>query len=516
MTAILFWGFVLRVLQALMEASPTILFGLLTAGVLRRMLTATDVRRMFGSSGIGGLVRAWIYGMLLPVCSFGVLPVTRECRRAGVAAGCVLAFALAAPLLNPLSVLYGLTLSEPLVIFSFVNGSLLVSVIAGLVWARWFTQPTDTALPPPEPMPPYGLKRLAAIVVHAAREATGPVLLYLGVGLLGVGLLSVALPAGALQTTMRHRDPTSPLLMAAVALPAYDPPMKAMMQLGLMFDHGNSVGAAYVLLVLGAGANLGLLAWVWRNYDWRRTAAWFTLVVAVTLMLAWGMEYPLYFSVQELDHTHAFDDFCCPFQSGMAVDWTVVRNHLSQRLLPHELASLLGLAGLMVLGGVLRALDARGLAVEQLLLRPEPVVAKDLPFWNRPIPAPVLGGIALLGLLAFGVLGCYIYYPAPNEVFEEISGVRALALAGVNSGHKEEAIRGLERWDNLSRKLQVGDFLRTGRMDAAAQEVTEALRGHLEELRDALLADDLQTARRLVPSVEAAHKKCRQAYLVRN
>ncbi|MGZ3433636.1 MAG: hypothetical protein ACXVA7_17820 [Isosphaeraceae bacterium] len=35
------------------------------------------------------------------------------------------------------------------------------------------------------------------------------------------------------------------------------------------------------------------------------------------------------------------------------------------------------------------------------------------------LSAPVLAGVALAGLVAFSIVGCFAYYPAPKEVFEE-------------------------------------------------------------------------------------------------
>jgi hypothetical protein len=55
--------------------------------------------------------------------------------------------------------------------------------------------------------------------------------------------LTALLPFGCLGTTMRHDNWLSPLLMTALALPLYLGPLQGMMRLGLMFEHGNSVGA---------------------------------------------------------------------------------------------------------------------------------------------------------------------------------------------------------------------------------------------------------------------------------
>src|SRR5438045_5317561 len=139
----LFWSVVLRTGQVAVEASVTLLCGLLVAGVMRRMLGAEGVRRLFGGDGWKGLLRAWGIGTLLPVCSLGVIPIAREMRRSGVPSGTILAFVLAAPHINPLSLLYGLTLSEPLVIVSFAAGSLGLALAAGAAWDRFFAPRGD-------------------------------------------------------------------------------------------------------------------------------------------------------------------------------------------------------------------------------------------------------------------------------------------------------------------------------------------------------------------------------------
>ena len=117
----LLWGAVLRFAQALVQATPTILIGLIVAGVFRQLLGHSGTRRLFGDNTWRSLPQAWAVGMLLPVCSLGVIPVLREMRRAGVSGGAILAFGLTAPLFNPISVLYGLTLADPIVTVSYTH-----------------------------------------------------------------------------------------------------------------------------------------------------------------------------------------------------------------------------------------------------------------------------------------------------------------------------------------------------------------------------------------------------------
>ncbi len=96
--------------------------------------------------------------------------------------------------------------------------------------------------------------------------------------------------------------------------------------------------------------------------------------------------------------------------------------------------------------------------------------------------------------------------------FTEIVLVRTEAITAVRTGNKEEAIRQIQHWDLLTRKLQVGVFIRTGKMDPEAGKATEDLRERLEDLRDALLADDLPKTKELLNPVEVAYRGFKSHY----
>ena len=133
MAEMMFWGFTVRFVNSLVQASPFILVGFAVAAVLRRFFGCEDTRRLFGEGTRSSLFRAWVIGMLLPVCSLGAIPVIREMRRAGISGGTILAFAMFGPLFNLLLLLYGLTLSEPIAIISFAGCLLVIVTVVGLI-----------------------------------------------------------------------------------------------------------------------------------------------------------------------------------------------------------------------------------------------------------------------------------------------------------------------------------------------------------------------------------------------
>ncbi len=507
----IFWGAVLRVSQAFIQAAPTILVGLVVAAILRRLLGQEGTRRLFGSGTRRELPQAWLIGMLLPICSLGVIPVASEMRRSRVSGGAILAFAMTAPLFNPLSMLYGLTLSAPLVILSFAFCTMVVVTAVGAVWNRVFPI-VEVEQPAPAPVA-YGVKRMVAILVAAAREVVGPSLGYIVLGLLGVAFLSAVLPQGSLQSTMEHSNPYAPLAMAAVAIPAYATPLVAMSQLGSMFQHANSVGAAFVLLTLGAGINLGVVAWVWRNYGLRRGLGWLAFLLIVVLTLAYAIENPLHPSeIEPPGHTHAFDMYCRPFEPGMIGLPSIVAAKLKEDVQPFERVGMTVLAMLVAGGLALRALDRRWRIDDWLESPPKPS-EPTAPRFDFAIPAPALGAIALAGLVVLSGVGCYAYYPSPSEIFKEMYIIRGEVLTAASSGNKKHAEHFIPIWDDWTRRLQVGAFLREGSDRPYRRMKTMVFRDRLEFLKHAVEEGDREETREYIQSVDRAYRRMRQVYL---
>ena len=508
----IFWGASLRVAQALVQATPTILVGLAVAGIFRRLMGHANTRRLFGSGTWRELPQAWLIGMLLPVCSLGVIPVAREMRRARISGGTILAFAMTAPLFNPLSMLYGLTLSEPFVLLSFAFCTMLVVTLVGGLFNRLFPDST-----PGEPEPPpvsYGLRRMASIVVVAAREVVGPTLAYILIALTGVASLSAVLPPGSLQATMEHKNPYAPLAMVGVALPAYTSPLVAMSQIGSMFQHANSVGAAFVLLTLGAGINLGTIAWCCRNYGTARGLAWLAMLLAIVLGLAYAIEGPLYPSeIEPPGHTHAFDIYCRPFDAASSTTLApLALEKLKEGLDPVANVGLIVLASLVVIGLSLKVLDRRW-RVEDWLERPSAPTDRPSSWLHVSIPPGGLGGIALAGMVAFSVVGCFAYYPSPREVFDEMSILRGEVLTAALSGNQKHALHFIPLWDDWTRRLQVGTFLREGRLGPYRRMKAKVFRDRLELLKHAVEEGDREEAREFVADVSDAYSRMRQVYL---
>ena len=87
---------------ALVELSnamaPYILFGLLFAGILHELVPDTLVTKHLGKENIGSVVKATLFGVPLPVCSCGVIPLATSIKKSGASKGATLSFLISTPI----------------------------------------------------------------------------------------------------------------------------------------------------------------------------------------------------------------------------------------------------------------------------------------------------------------------------------------------------------------------------------------------------------------------------------
>lgn len=97
-------------LTILNDVSPWIVISLVAAGLLHSVLTPERFQRHLGNRKMSSLVKATISGMLLPICSCGVIPLGLGMYYSGAYLGPTLAFMVATPIINPAAILlaYGL------------------------------------------------------------------------------------------------------------------------------------------------------------------------------------------------------------------------------------------------------------------------------------------------------------------------------------------------------------------------------------------------------------------------
>ena len=503
-------GFALRTVQILIESSLYLLIGFLTAGLLRGMVGPARIRRLFGTGRVAAPLRAWLAATtLLPVCALGVLPVLRELRRAGVPRHAVLTFALAAPMLNPISLISCLSYLGPNLLALLLVGTMLVSVGAGVIMGD------DPARSPPEYDPAIGEwsdgpGHLGSAAVLAARTATGAIWVDIAAGMLGASLLAASLPESYLAESFFAGDHWAIGRMAAVAPLTYATPDKAMVALPEMIKFRQSAGAMFALVALGVGLTLGHATWAGRTYGPWATARWAAVVALASLAIAHAVAGIIpAVGTANSDNDH-FAEFANPFLGmGRWPDLAGALGRYARNVEPLRWATVAALAGLIGAGASCRRAGKVG---APRLARSEAPLGNSA--WNRPAPPRLVASVGAFVLGAVGLVGVYAYFPPPSEVFADMNIIKADFFGELSWPTLDPARHHLDLWERQASKLAVGSLIRLQPADEEAKRQTEALRAALHRLRLALDANRPAEARSLSLAISEIQGRCRQAYHV--
>ena len=475
-------GVILRASQIIVDASIWIAFGCFISAILRNMVGPEKTRQLFGENSRFSLLIGWAIGMLIPVCSLGVIPVLAELYRSRVKPGTIVAFGLTAPLFNPISVLYGLSLSDPFAIIIFAAAAVLIVTAMGAIWGRTVNwndfSAKDEAV---DLVPATGIKRSLAVVHSASTSLASWPLVYLLIGILTSAMVSAYFPSGSLQTSTEPDDVWAPAFMATFVAPVYSTPLLAMSQIGGMFQHGNSVGAAFSLLILGTGVNLGVMVWFGVAFGFRRFMIFVGLLFAITLALAYGLDKPLYpKGVDTAGHTHAFDIYTHPYHEAEGLLNKSFEDAQTYRLKN----GLIGTNFLFVLGclGIVFQILQLKYDVRGWLDLPAP--EKTGPKWDIALPAWVIGTVACVCLIIASVFGTFIYYPKADTLLNDLSAINTYVVSSAKSGDFEIVKENVPYCEDLSRRLEVGVFLRKGTVSDFKRVKAKNYREKLDELRD--------------------------------
>lgn len=138
------WQVLVEVWRVLGQMSPYLLFGFLIAGILSVFIRPELVEKHLGSGGVSSIFKASLFGVPLPLCSCGVIPVSAGLRRQGASRGAVVSFLISTPQtgIDSILVTYGMmggifAIFRP--IMAFVSG--IIGGIITSVFERLFKLP---------------------------------------------------------------------------------------------------------------------------------------------------------------------------------------------------------------------------------------------------------------------------------------------------------------------------------------------------------------------------------------
>ncbi|MFP4053917.1 MAG: SO_0444 family Cu/Zn efflux transporter [Phycisphaerae bacterium] len=281
--------------DVLLEMAPYLLLGFAVAGILSVLVRPEWVEKHLGGRGIGAVAKASLFGVPLPLCSCGVIPVAASLRRHGAGKGATTAFLISTPQTGVDSVLVTFSLLGSIAAVFRPLAALVSGIVGGAAVSLLQKEPPPKA--PAEGTDPdtpdvceeaccattggnrwirglkYGFVTLPADIGRA-----------LLIGVLIAGLISALVPPGQLPGVLGGGIVAMLIVMVA-SIPMYVCATASVPIAAALVAQGVSPGAAMVFLMTGPATNAATIATLWKTMG-KRTATIYLLSVAITALAA--------------------------------------------------------------------------------------------------------------------------------------------------------------------------------------------------------------------------------------
>ena len=307
-------AFVDTLLDLALTSAPALLLGYLLAGIVCAFLRPQQAAWLSGGSRLGQAAKGVGFGLPLPICSCGVLPLYQSFIRTGVPMTAAIAFLIATPELGLDALLLSLPLLGETMTLLRLVAALGIALGVALLLGAW--QGTAPATAPksvqaeaaPAPVP----ERLRQALHYGFVELLDHTLPWIALGLVLAALLEPLLNASSIAAWSPFLQVP---LLAALSIPAYVCASGATPIAAIAIAGGVSPGAALAFLITGPATNVTTFGILSRLHGRAFALAFGCAVALLAILVGWTVD-----------------------ASGLTIDAPVIDGHAHDQGLLAELA----------------------------------------------------------------------------------------------------------------------------------------------------------------------------------
>jgi uncharacterized membrane protein YraQ (UPF0718 family) len=333
-------GFAYNTWDLVAEMAPYLLFGFAVAGALHVLIRKDFVQRWLGKPGLGGVIKASVLGVPMPLCSCSVIPVAASLRKSGATRGATASFLSSTPQTGVDSILATYALLGGLFTAVRVTVAFVTGIVTGYLIelfcendasaeslprnSRSVASISLSPLTPPAPLSPQSpmasMGALSPVMTPLAgasemekstskacccsapseeakrRPMDGVRYAFLTlpadlanalmIGLVLAGLITTLMPTDLLTGSL-STGPLAFLLATAISLPLYVCATASIPMAYALMAAGLSPGAALVFLIAGPATNTATIVTVWKMLGRGATMIYLASLLVISWLAGW-------------------------------------------------------------------------------------------------------------------------------------------------------------------------------------------------------------------------------------
>jgi uncharacterized membrane protein YraQ (UPF0718 family)/copper chaperone CopZ len=283
-------NFIISVLKEILfffnETAIYLLFGFIIAGILHVLFPESIIRRHLGRRSFYSVVKSTIFGIPLPLCSCGAVPVSASLKKNGASDGATISFLIATPQVGADSFMITYSLLGWIFALFRITASLITALAAGIMVNILGRDGSEQS----EESPLNGVQdesfyqRLKSIFAYIEYDLLGSIANALLLGLILAGIIAAFIPDGFFERYLGSNF-LSMLLMLIIGTPLYVCATASTPIAASLVMKGISPGAALVFLLTGPATNAIAIVTVFKVLGKKTTAVYLSSIVLVSLLL---------------------------------------------------------------------------------------------------------------------------------------------------------------------------------------------------------------------------------------
>ncbi|MFC1737444.1 SO_0444 family Cu/Zn efflux transporter [Planctomycetota bacterium] len=270
------------------EMSPYLLFGFFVAGILSVFISAELVERHLGGKGIWPLVKASLFGVPLPLCSCGVIPVSMSLHKQGASKASAISFLLSTPQTGADSILVTLSLLGPLFAVFRPLAAFVTGIIGGTLVNVFDKEQENKGQRPQECTEQRHCGNQDKKIVRGLKYGFVTLPRDIGkamlIGLAIAAVISALVPDGYFAEHL-GKGIFAMVVMMFLGIPVYVCATASVPVAAALMLKGLTPGAAIVFLMTGPATNAASLVTIFKTLG-ARTALTYILTVAACALLS--------------------------------------------------------------------------------------------------------------------------------------------------------------------------------------------------------------------------------------
>jgi hypothetical protein len=295
--------------NVLADMSPYLLFGFLFAGILSVFISQNFVEKHLGGRGILPILKASFFGVPLPLCSCGVIPVSMSLHKQGASKGSTIAFLLSTPQTGVDSILVTLGLLGPVFAVFRPLAAFTTGIVGGTLVDLFDTNSQNVHQAPQQFTESCcECESKSRRLVRGLKYGFITLPQDIGKAMLGGLIIAAVISAVVPEDFFAEKLGTgfgAMIVMMLLGIPVYVCASASVPMAAAMILKGLTPGAALVFLMTGPATNAASFITIWKTLGRRSAIIYLLSVAGCALAAGWlidriGAEIPL----KTLSHVH--------------------------------------------------------------------------------------------------------------------------------------------------------------------------------------------------------------------